>query len=113
MSAATAREADLFASLRPKGYPIFVTGDMNEQESWFCAVAGPGDLRAAVGGEGARDGCSVPGGFRIDWIAGSYDVAFSNYREDRGGVVAWMTDHPVIIADATIDGADFPKAVQN
>ena len=42
--AATAREANLFASLRPEGYPVFVTGDMNEQESWFCTVAGPGDL---------------------------------------------------------------------
>jgi hypothetical protein len=109
--AATGREAALFASLRTEGYPLFVTGDMNEQESWFCAVAGPGDLKAAVGGDGAREGCSVPGGFRIDWIAGSHDVTFSNYREDRGGVVAWMTDHPVIITDVTIDSTDFPKAV--
>jgi hypothetical protein len=109
--AATSREAALFAELRPQGYPIFVTGDMNEQESWFCTVAVPGDLKAAVGGDGARNGCSVPGGFRIDWIAGSHDVTFSNYREDRGGVVAWMTDHPVIITDVTIDSADFPKSV--
>jgi hypothetical protein len=111
--AATAREASLFGALRPEGYPIFVTGDMNEQESWFCTVAGPGDLKAAVGGEGARDGCSVPGGFRIDWIAASHDVVFSNYREDRSGVVAWMTDHPVIVTDATVDSAAFPKAVLN
>jgi hypothetical protein len=109
--AATAREADLFASLRTQGYPLFVTGDMNEQQSWFCAVAGPGDLKAAAGGDGGRDGCSVAGGFRIDWIAGSHDVTFSNYREDRGGVVAWMTDHPVIITDVTVDAADFPKSV--
>jgi hypothetical protein len=109
--AATAREADLFASLRTEGYPLFVTGDMNEQQPWFCAVAGPGDLKAAAGGDGGRDGCSVAPGFRIDWIAASHDVTFSNYREDRGGVVAWMTDHPVVIADATVDAVDFPKAV--
>lgn len=112
-AAAKAREVALFSDLRDDGYPVFVTGDMNEQQSWFCAVAGPGDLKAAAGGEGGRDGCSVAGGFRIDWIAGSHDVQFSNYREDKSGLVAWMTDHPVMITDVTINGADFPKAVQN
>ena len=112
-SAAKAREAALFGDLRDDGYPLFVTGDMNEQQSWFCTVAGPGDLVAAAGGEGGRDGCSVAGGFRIDWIAGSHDVLFSNYREDKSGLVAWMTDHPVIITDVTIDAVDFPKAVRN
>jgi hypothetical protein len=112
-AAAKAREAALFADLRETGYPVFATGDMNERQSWFCAVAGPGDLIAAAGGEGARDGCSVAGGFRIDWIVGSHDVEFSNYREDTSGTVQWITDHPVIITDATIDAADFPKAVLN
>jgi hypothetical protein len=112
-AAAKAREVVLFNDLRDDGYPIFVTGDMNEQQSWFCAVAGPGDLKAAAGGEGGRDGCSVAGGFRIDWIAGSHDVQFSNYREDKSGTVKYMTDHPVMITDATIDAADFPKAVAN
>jgi hypothetical protein len=112
-AAAKAREAALFADLREDGYPVFATGDMNERQSWFCAVAGPGDLKAAAGGEGARDGCSVAGGFRIDWIVGSHDVEFSNYREDTSGAVRWMTDHPVMITDVTIDAADFPKAVLN
>jgi len=112
-AAATAREAALFAELRTQGLPVFVTGDMNDQQSWFCAVAGPGDLKAAAGGDGARDGCSVAPGFRIDWIAGSHDVTFSNYREDRSGLVAWMTDHPVVTTDVTVDAADFPKSVQH
>jgi hypothetical protein len=110
-AAAKGREVALFTDLRDDGYPVFVTGDMNEQQSWFCAVAGAGDLKAAAGGEGGRNGCSVAGGFRIDWIAGSHDVQFSNYREDKSGVVAWMTDHPVMITDVTIDAADFPKSV--
>jgi hypothetical protein len=109
---ATSREAALFAELRTQGLPVFVTGDMNDKQSWFCAVAGPGDLKAAAGGDGARIGCSVAPGFRIDWIAGSHDVQFSDYREDRSGLVAWMTDHPVIITDVTVDAADFPKSVQ-
>jgi hypothetical protein len=112
-AAAKAREADLFGRLRQDGYPLFVTGDMNEKQSWFCTVAGPGDLKAAAGGEGGRNGCSVAGGFRIDWIAGSHDVVFSNYHEDRSGLVAWMTDHPVVFTDVTIDAADFPKSVKN
>ena len=112
-AAAKAREVALVSDLRDDGSPVFVTGDMNERQSWFCAVAGPGDLKAAAGGEGGRDGCSVADGFRIDWIAGSHDVQFSNYREDRSGLVAWMTDHPVMITDVTIDAADFPKAVLN
>lgn len=110
-AAAKAREAQLFADLRDDGYPVFVTGDMNETQSWFCAVAGPGDLKAAAGGEGGRNGCSVAGGYRIDWIAGSHDVQFSNYREDKSGTVRWMTDHPVMIADVRIDSRDFPRSV--
>lgn len=112
-AAAKARQAALFADLRADGYPLFVTGDMNEQQSWFCAVAGPGDLKAAAGGDGAREGCSVAGGFRIDWIAGSHDVEFSNYREDKSGTVKWMTDHPVMLADVKIDAQWFPTAVLN
>jgi hypothetical protein len=110
-AAATAKEAALFGQLKGEGYPMFVTGDMNDQQAWFCAVAGPGDLKAAAGGEGARNGCDVAGGFRIDWIAGSHDVQFSNYREDRSGLVAWITDHPVMVTDVTIDAADFPQSV--
>jgi endonuclease/exonuclease/phosphatase family metal-dependent hydrolase len=112
-AAATAREAALFGELRDDGYPLFVTGDMNDQQSWFCTVAGPGDLKAAAGGEGTRNGCSVADGFRIDWILGSHDVQFSNYREDKSGLVAWITDHPVMVTDVTIDAVDFPKSVLN
>jgi hypothetical protein len=110
-AAAKVREAELFGQLRQTGLPLFVTGDMNETNSWFCAVAGPGDLRAAAGGEGARNGCSVAGGYRVDWIAASYDVQFRNYLEDKSGYVHWMTDHPVMSADVKIEGADFPKAL--
>ncbi|HEY0904687.1 MAG TPA: endonuclease/exonuclease/phosphatase family protein [Marmoricola sp.] len=112
-AAAKSRQVALFADLRAKGYPIFATGDMNERQSWFCAVAGPGDLKAAAGGEGGRDGCSVAPGFRIDWIVGSHDVEFSGYREDRSGTVSWITDHPVMISDVAINGAYFPAALLN
>lgn len=108
---ATARQAALFDDLKDHGFPVFVTGDMNEKQAWFCAVAGPGDLKAAAGGEGARNGCSVAGGHRVDWIAGSHDVEFTRYVEDRSSVVKWMTDHPVMIADVRVNASDFPKSL--
>ncbi len=110
-AAAKNRQVQLFSQLKDDGYPIFVTGDMNETQSYVCAVAGPGDLKAAAGGEGGRNGCSVAGGYRIDWILGSHDVQFSNYREDKSGTVKWMTDHPVMIADVRIDSRLFPRAI--
>jgi len=110
-AAAKAKEAVLFGQLRQRNLPLFVTGDMNETQSWFCAVAGPGDLKAAAGGEGGRSGCSVAGGYRIDWIAASHDVEFTGYREDKSGYVHWMTDHPVVSADVRVDSRLFPKSV--
>ncbi len=110
-AAAKARQVELFRQLKDDGYPVFVTGDMNETQSYVCAVAGPGDLKAAAGGEGGRSGCSVAGGYRVDWILGSHDVQFSNYREDKSGLVKWMTDHPVMITDVRIDSRLFPTSV--
>jgi hypothetical protein len=107
---ATDREVALFSQLKNDGYPVFVTGDMNDRGPWFCAVAPAGNLVAAAATAFGGSGCSVPG-FRIDWIAASQGVQFSNYREDKSGLVAWMTDHPVVVTDATIDAANFPKSV--
>ena len=109
-AAATAKEVALFSQLKTEGYPLFVTGDMNDRGPWFCAVAPAGDLVAAAATAFGQSGCTIPG-FRIDWIAGSQGVQFSNYHEDRSGLVAWMTDHPVVVTDATIDAANFPKSV--
>lgn len=111
-AAAKAREVTLFSNLKNEGYPVFVTGDMNEKQSWFCSVAGPGDLKAAAGGEGGRNGCSVAGGYRIDWLVGSHDVEFSGYTEDKSAYVKRMTDHPIVYSDVRIDSRDFPKSVQ-
>jgi hypothetical protein len=107
---ATDREVALFSQLKNDGYPVFVTGDMNDRGPWFCAVGPAGDLVAAAATAFGGSGCSIPG-FRIDWIAGSQGVQFSNYHEDKSGLVSWMTDHPVVVTDATIDAASFPKSV--
>ena len=104
------RQANLFSKLRDTDYPMIVTGDMNERSSWFCKVAGPGDLRAAAGGD-ARGGCHPPSGSFIDWIAGSYDLQFTNYLKDKSGFVNSITDHPVMSTDVTVDSRDFPRSV--
>lgn len=103
------REIEILPQLRARGLPLFVTGDMNERQSWFCAVAGPADLRAAAGGD-ARHGCTVTGS-GIDWIAASYDVGFTDYHADHSPFVQWVTDHPIVWADATVDSRAFPRAL--
>lgn len=107
---ATDREVALFSQLKNDGYPVFVTGDMNDRGPWFCAVAPAGDFVAAAATALGISGCSIPG-YRIDWIAASQGVQFGNYHEDRSSLVTWMTDHPVVVTDATIDAANFPKSV--
>ncbi|HEX2895284.1 MAG TPA: endonuclease/exonuclease/phosphatase family protein [Marmoricola sp.] len=109
-AAATAKEVALFSQLKNNGYPVFVTGDMNDRGPWFCSVGPAGDLVAAAATAFGQNGCTIPG-FRIDWIAGTQGVQFSNYHEDKSGLVAWMTDHPVVMTDVTIDAANFPKSV--
>ncbi|RNL60657.1 hypothetical protein EFK50_20320 [Nocardioides marmoriginsengisoli] len=105
------RQVALFNDLAKTGRPIFVTGDMNERRSWACDIVTGSDMKAAAGGDG-RNGCSVQTNRVVDWIAGSYDVEFSNYYEDRGPVVDYLTDHPIIGVDVKIDSRDFPRAVQ-
>jgi hypothetical protein len=104
------RQVELFKSLAKTGRPVFVTGDMNEHRTWACEIVTGSDMRVAAGGDG-RGGCSVQTDRIVDWIAGSYDVQFSNYFEDRGPVVDYLTDHPIIYTDVRIDSRDFPRAV--
>lgn len=102
------RQVNLFNELQAQGFPVFVTGDMNERRTWACQIVTGADMRAAAGGTG-RDGCGVTTNRVVDWIVGSHDVDFFNYVEDRG--LGHITDHPVIYTDAKIDSRDFPRAV--
>jgi hypothetical protein len=104
------KQIALFKNLEKSGYPVFVTGDMNEHRTWACSIVGPDDMRMAAGGDG-RNGCTVQTNRIIDWIGASYDVTFSNYVEDRSPLVASITDHPIISTDVRIDSRDFPKSV--
>ena len=101
---ATGIEIDLVNRLRRDTHlPVFVTGDMNEREEFFCRFTANTDLEAAMGGTG--DGGCRPARIRyVDWILGSSGVTFSGYLEDTSALVQRTTDHPVIVSQAHFEG---------
>ena len=89
--------------LLDEGIPFFMTGDMNERERYFCAYTASGRMQAAAGG--SRGGaCQPPSAdlARIDWVFGSNDVQFSDYRLVRNDLVARSSDHPLVMAEALL-----------
>ena len=113
-AAAAAREVALANQLfNESGYPVFVTGDMNDRESYFCRMTGGAPMIAANGG--SNDGrCNPPPyPMPVDWIFGSEFVTFSNWVRDEGPLVRRTTDHPMIRATVTLDDLDgLPPATQ-
>jgi len=108
---ATAIEVALQDQLRGTGIPSVMTGDMNERAPYFCAVQRPGSaMRAARGGYWSDGVCHALRPRAIDWIFGSRRLGLSGYTEDRSALVARTTDHPVLAATVTVDGATFPAA---
>ena len=100
---ATAIEVSLANRLIKTGIPVFITGDMNERDSYFCRLTGGAPMVAARGG--SNNGGCQPGNPRaVDWIFGSQGVTFSNYREDRSRLVDITTDHPVVSTAVQIVG---------
>jgi endonuclease/exonuclease/phosphatase family protein len=97
-------EIDLVNRLREQSptVPVFLTGDMNDRERFFCPITAATELLAANGGSNVDGVCTVPRGSRIDWILGTRDVAFSNYLMRDDALVNRTTDHPVVMATASI-----------
>lgn len=104
---AAALETQLAARLwNESGYPVFVVGDMNDRERYFCRITAGAPMQAANGGSNVG-GCRPPRHpMPVDWIFGSNVVRFSNYVRDMGPLVRSTTDHPMIRATATLDGSD-------
>jgi endonuclease/exonuclease/phosphatase family metal-dependent hydrolase len=99
---ATSLEIGLVQRLSAEtGHPVILMGDFNEREEAFCAVTRRAPAVAANGGT-AGPPCVPPATIGIDWIFGTTDIAFSDYRRLRGGLIARATDHPVIVADAEL-----------
>ncbi len=98
---ATRREIAMVRTLAQSGNPVLLLGDFNERSEAFCAVTGGGDIGAANGGS-VGGSCAPPPDAGIDWIFGTTDIGFSDYLRHQDAVVARTTDHPVIVARATI-----------
>jgi hypothetical protein len=109
---ATAIEVNLANRLMRTGLPVFITGDMNERDSYFCRLTAGAPMVAARGG--SHSGGCRPGNPRaVDWIFGSQGVTFSGYAEDRSHLVDITTDHPVVSTSVRIVGEAKNVSVAN
>jgi endonuclease/exonuclease/phosphatase family metal-dependent hydrolase len=101
--AAMRRQVALATNLAGGSVPFLLTGDMNERSRYFCAMTANGRMRAAAGGSNTGRCQPPPASLaRIDWIFGSTDITFSDYQLLRDDQVRRITDHPVVIAEATL-----------
>lgn len=91
--AAARQEAALAKQLfEQSGLPVFIVGDMNsvrEAEAIFTSGA---PVKAA--NPDRKSG--------IDWIFGTKDVQFGQFRRERGGLIGKTTDHPVVFTNVKI-----------
>ena len=107
--AAEQREVEVFNRLEKTGVPQLVTGDMNERRDYFCAITSGTPLTTPAGG--SNDGtCRPPSHPQIDWIFGSPGVQWTGYTVDRDDLVRRTSDHPIVVAGARLDPADYPRA---
>lgn len=84
------------------GLPVFITGDMNEKAEYFCRMTRGAPMIAANGGSNGPAGCRPPSSLQVDWIFGPVETSFSGYLADRSEMVRKSTDHPMVIAQATL-----------
>lgn len=95
---ATNMEIKLIKQLRRTKRSVFVVGDMNEKEEWFCKVVGRTPLEAANGGSAAsQKDCQPPPGYLpVDWIMGKGPMRFEDYGWDEDAQVRKTSDHRLV-----------------
>lgn len=100
------RQVALANELYATGLPVFVTGDMNERERYFCTMAGGAPMKAANGGRVKAGACTPPPyPMPVNWMFGAKKRgAFSNYVRDDSALVNKITDHYVVRSDVTLPG---------
>jgi len=97
----TSKQIELAHRLRNQRVPVFITGDMNETEEYFCKMTRNGDMHAANGGSNTGGDCRpprLPNRTRIDWILGSGGAEFSDYVADESMQSSMISDHPLVVA---------------
>jgi hypothetical protein len=97
--AATGAEISLLNQLLDSGLPVFVSGDMNEPNEFFCRVGAATGMVAANGGS-TSGGCALPPApTGLDWLMGGNGTDFSNYARVA---VPGISDHPIVYSDVTL-----------
>jgi endonuclease/exonuclease/phosphatase family metal-dependent hydrolase len=101
--AAMNQQIALTTQMIADGTPFIMTGDMNEREKYFCAYTASGQMAAAAGGSVGVP-CQPPAASiaRIDWVFGSRDITFSDYRLIDDATVNRTSDHPLVLAEAVL-----------
>lgn len=88
--------------------PVVFTGDMNDREKFYCPVTYLSDLESASGGVHGEpeDGdpylCEPRTPVQIDWIMGTSNIGWTGYTIDDDWLVDRASDHPFILATASI-----------
>ena len=87
--------------LQESGLPVFVTGDMNDREEFYCRVVPAAGLVAPNGGS-YTSGCRPPPSpLPVDWVVGS-GATWSGYWRDTTPVNQRISDHFIISATADV-----------
>ncbi len=102
--AATSIQINLINRLRAETeLPVFITGDMNERESWFCRVTAATGI-ASMSGGGTGSPCQPPSGPNpVDWILATTDVQVTNWQDVRTGLITRTSDHPLLVGTALME----------
>jgi len=92
---AVASEVSALKTLSADGTPVFLVGDMNSKDAFYCQMSSALPVAFAAGGSSGAGGCQPPRPTPIDWILATGNVAFSGYLSDDSALVDKATDHPV------------------
>ena len=93
------KEIRVARRMHAKGIPLILTGDMNEQEHYFCAMTAHAPMKAANGGGRSKKGkCVPPVPSGIDWMFGSRRVRFAEFYKVPRYKMHRVSDHPFIAA---------------
>ena len=79
--------------------PVLLIGDMNDRDYTHCYIVSHSNMRPVQGG---GNSCSLPPNSHIEWIFGSRRITWSDFKYDRGPLVAKTSDHHIMLATATI-----------
>lgn len=84
--------------------PVVFTGDMNDREAFICPFSRGTGMHSPDGAGQANGDCRTVERMSVDWIVGTQDIEFSDYRQDWSSKDRRLSDHPVIAARATLTG---------